>query len=106
MRNQLPEMISQHEFRAVVVAPTERDAELICNLLTAREISCVNSHTTADALVELKMGAGAVIIAEEALGLSDIDRWSQAIADQPSWSDLPIVILTHGGKADSPSEKR
>jgi signal transduction histidine kinase len=51
------------------------------------------------------MGAGAVIIAEEALGVSDIDRWSQAIADQPSWSDLPIVILTYAGKADSLSEK-
>jgi signal transduction histidine kinase len=97
MRNQLPEMISQHEFRAVVVAPTGRDAELICNLLTARGISCVNSHTTADALVELKMGAGAVIIAEEAIGVSDIDRWSQAIADQPSWSDLPIIVLTFAG---------
>jgi signal transduction histidine kinase len=98
MRNELPEVISQHELRAVVVAPTGRDAELICDLLTARGISCVKSHTTADALVESKMGAGAVIIAEEALGVSDIERWSQAITNQPSWSDLPIIILTFAGR--------
>jgi signal transduction histidine kinase len=90
--------------RVVVVAPTGRDGTLIRNLLTTRGIACVNSHTSAEALCELMSDAGAVVIAEEALGAFDLEQWANAIANQPSWSDLPIIVLTFAAGHDSQNQ--
>ncbi|WP_260739447.1 sensor histidine kinase [Tunturiibacter lichenicola] len=41
---------------------------------------------------------GSLLIAEEALGVSFVLHLRKLIKDQPSWSDLPILILTAGGR--------
>jgi signal transduction histidine kinase len=48
----------------------------------------------------LNEGAGAVLIAEEALAAGEHDELSRYIAGQPSWSDLPLLVLARAG-ADS-----
>ena len=96
----------EYELRVLVIAPTGRDSELIGNLLTSKGISCVPSPTAAMARIELKMGAGAVILADEVLTLTDIAEWAAQLAEQPSWSDLPLVLLTVGGAVDQESQKR
>jgi len=100
-------MISrEHELRVLVVAPTGRDGVLISNLLASNSIPCVHSLTAEMARSELRIGAGAVILAEEGLAPSDIAEWAAQIADQPSWSDLPLILLTLTGKVDRESQKR
>jgi len=100
-------MISRdRELRVVVVAPTGRDGLLICNLLASKSILCVSSPTAEMAQIELKKGAGAVILAEEGLNLPDIAEWAAQIADQPSWSDLPLILLTLTGEVDQESQRR
>jgi signal transduction histidine kinase len=88
----------EDELRVLVVAPTGRDCELICNLLASKEIVCIAPHTAEEARVKSAVGAGAVILAEEVLTQSDIDEWSSLIARQPSWSDLPVILLTIPGE--------
>ena len=90
--------ILERELRALVVAPTGRDSELICQLLTSKGILCVAPPTAEAARVESDIGAGAVILAEEVLTLADISEWASRIAHQPSWSDLPIILLTIPGE--------
>ncbi len=100
-------MTSQEdEFRVLVVAPTGRDGPLICNLLTGKDISCVPVYAAVTARIESKMGAGAVILAEEGLTLTGIDEWAELISEQPSWSDLPIILLTVAGEVDRESQRR
>ena len=100
-------MISrEHELRVLVVAPTGRDGLLICNLLASKSIPCVHSLTAEMARIELNIGAGAVILAEEGLTLPDIAEWAAQIAEQPSWSDLPLILLTLTGKVDQESQRR
>ena len=100
-------MISrEHELRVLVVAPTGRDGVLISNLLASNSIPCVHSLTAEMARSELRIGAGAVILAEEGLAPSDIAEWAAQIAAQPSWSDLPLILLTLTGKVDRESQKR
>ena len=96
----------EHELRVLVVAPTGRDGLLICNLLTSKGISCVAFPTAEMARIELKMGAGAVILAEEVLTLPGIDEWAAQIAEQPSWSDLPLILLTVAGEVDRESQRK
>ncbi len=89
-----------------MVAPTGRDGPLICNLLTSKGISCVAVSSAVTARIESKMNAGAVILAEEALTLACIDEWAELIAEQPSWSDLPVILLTDAGEVDRESQRK
>jgi signal transduction histidine kinase len=88
----------EHELRVLIVAPTGRDSELICHLLAGKGIVCVAPRTAEAARVESDVGAGAVILAEEVLTLADISEWASRIARQPSWSDLPVILLTIPGE--------
>lgn len=92
--------MTSHEVntRAVVIAPTGRDGELICDLLGSHNIRCVLSASAAIATREVEAGAGVVIIAEESLTMPEIALWSQQISEQPSWSDLYLIILTMSGE--------
>lgn len=45
-------------------------------------------------LIGIKAGAGAVFLAEEALSGPSLDDLATWVARQPSWSDLPLVVLT------------
>lgn len=88
----------EDELRVLVVAPTGRDSELICSLLTSKGIPSIAPPNTEAARVESDIGAGAVILAEEALTQADISEWASRIVRQPSWSDLPVILLTVPGE--------
>lgn len=90
----------ESEFRVLVVAPTGRDGPMMCDLLTSSGISCSSFPTSEMARSEVNAGAGAVIRAEEVLTLPDIAAWVAQLDEQPSWSALPVIILTVGGAVD------
>ena len=94
------------DLRVLVVAPTGRDGLLICNLLANKGISCVAVSSGLAARIEAKVNAGVVILAEEALTLAGIDEWAELIAEQPSWSDLPVILLTDAGEVDRESTRK
>ncbi|MFI5228180.1 MAG: sensor histidine kinase [Gemmatimonadales bacterium] len=45
----------------------------------------------------IHLGVGAVIVAEEALVLDARDALVRALEHQPSWSDVPLIVLTAEG---------
>jgi len=96
----------EHESRVLVFAPTGRDGVLICNLLASKGISCSNLPTVEIARLELKMGAGVVVLAEEGLTPTDIAEWAAQISEQPSWSDFPLILLTVSGEVDRESQRK
>ena len=90
------------EKRVLILAPFGRDAELSCAAL--RGVDCQIVASLDELLLELERGAAALLVAEEALN-HDIAPLADFIAGQPSWSDLPVLVLTQRG-ADSPSALR
>ena len=79
----------------VVYAPTGRDSVLISQMLdeTRQAASAVGSmEQCCDALGD---DAGAVILTEEAITPDTLARLLARLAEQPSWSDLPLIILTY-----------
>ena len=87
--------------RVLLLLGTSRDAKLTCELLERVRINCLACHSTEDLRYQLALGAGAVLIAEECLHLGGTQEMLQRVVDQqPSWSDLPILILARSG-ADS-----
>ncbi len=82
----------------LLVAPSGRDGELICNLLAGHNISCLVFPNSREARKGMETGVGVVIIAEEALPQPEIDLWVALVREQPSWSDLFFILLTIPGE--------
>src|SRR5471032_576434 len=66
----------------------------------------VISRDLAQLCSELEYGAGLLLISCEALLGADLAPLLRLIEQQPAWSDLPIVLLTHHGGPDQPPSSR
>jgi signal transduction histidine kinase/CheY-like chemotaxis protein len=86
--------------RLLVLAPTSKDASLIKGLLASAGISMAICATFDALLQELGGGAAGTLVSEEALSLVNTETLGKVLAQQPPWSDLPVLVLTHQG-ADS-----
>ncbi len=80
--------------RVLIVAPVGRDAELIAAQLRAAGLASDVCADVRSLCGELASGAGAIIITEEALGPDSAAMLMAVLADQPPWSEIPLIILT------------
>jgi signal transduction histidine kinase len=89
--------------RVLILAPTGKDAVLAADALR-REGICPSICEDLDQLnYEVRRGAGALLLAEEALIARELPPLVETISRQPPWSDLPILIFT---KSDNFQENR
>jgi len=91
-------MTTPAEQRTLVLAPTGKDAALICAALNHARIANEVCRNAAELAEQCRHGVGAVLVAEEGLNKPASRRLMQDIVErQPSWSDLPVVLLAKGG---------
>ena len=86
------------ERRLLILAPVGRDAALISGAL-GPAVSCVACSSLGQLIDEARRGVAALLVAEEALAEAD-GSLAELLAQQPPWSDLPLLLLTRSG-ADS-----
>src|SRR5436309_410394 len=91
-----PDRASRQE-RVLVLAPTAKDARLCQSILDGAGIVCAACPDLATMCQELGMGAGAVVVTEEALNPNGLMRLAEALGRQPPWSDLPVLVLAREG---------
>lgn len=89
---------SAAELRILVVAPTGRDGQLICEALTRGGFDALCCTSLQGAAEELSKGAGVLLIAEEALDRPGGQFLSAVLEAQPPWSDISVLVLTTGGE--------
>lgn len=82
---------------ALLLAPMGRDATVLQQLLQEVDIPCSRCESIADMAARLSDKTTFAIIAEEVLISADLEAIAGWIGAQPSWSDLPIIILTKRG---------
>ena len=79
-------------------APTGRDAALTVDILRRWELNA-KSRPDIDSLCEgIISGVGVVLLAEEALTVDARERLLAVLGKQPSWSDVPLILLTAEGE--------
>jgi signal transduction histidine kinase len=78
----------------VVHTPTGRDGVLVAELLGSQGYTVRRSSSATELGELLDDAVGAVVLAEEGLQQDAARILSGHLASQPSWSDLPIIILT------------
>lgn len=94
-------MISKPEQRVLICTPFGKDAQLTVAVLEGAGLSCFVCKDLAEMVRELDQGVGAVLTTEEVLHTPASALFRAFIARQPSWSDLPVMVLTVPG-SDSP----
>jgi signal transduction histidine kinase/ActR/RegA family two-component response regulator len=81
--------------RVLVLAPTAKDAEVTASLLTRAGIAVTICESAARLIDEISLGAGAVLMTEEALGAKGADELVRVLKQQSAWYKIPLVILMH-----------
>lgn len=86
------------ESRILVLAPTGRDGRLAVEVLLREGIAAYAASDLTDLRLRMQEGVGALLIAEEALVHGDAERFVGELRIQPTWSDIPVVLMTSGGE--------
>ncbi|MFL1553041.1 response regulator [Pseudomonas sp. D47] len=86
--------------RAIILAPMGRDGSLALMMLNQAGYSGIIATHLANLCEALEHGAGLLVIADEALRGVDLEPLLEYLHQQPAWSDLPIVLMTHHGGSE------
>ncbi len=78
----------------LVLAPTGRDSTLTCSLLGRAEVECKPCADFNELMQEIVLGAGGAAIAQEAFTAENVDQLAALLQNEPTWSDLPLLVLT------------
>nr|WP_262415996.1 ATP-binding protein [Pseudomonas fluorescens] len=81
-----------------------RDSQIALMILNEAGYGGMITPDLATLCTQLEPGAGLLLIAAEALRGPEMEALLHYLEQQPAWSDLPIVLLTHhGGQEQGPS---
>lgn len=83
----------------MVLSVTQRDAELTLSFLSRAEISGERCTDVPSLVENLKDGCAALVIAEDAVDADSVQTLAVALGEQPSWSEIPIILITGSGEA-------
>jgi signal transduction histidine kinase len=86
--------------RAIILAPLGRDGSLALMMLNEAGYSGVVASNLTMLCEALELGAGLLVIAAEALRGVDLEPLLEHLHQQPAWSDMPIVLMTHHGGSE------
>jgi PAS domain-containing protein len=89
--------VQSDEKRVLLLAPTARDGEITRSLLAKAGLTCVVCENLKHLVKELHVGAGVVLLTEEAITGEGIADLLATLDKQPSWSDLPVVMMMRQG---------
>jgi signal transduction histidine kinase len=82
--------------RVLILTPIGRDAELARSVLQQDRRASQICSSVEDLCEKLGEGAGAAVIADEALNVTNVRSLAEWVQGQPAWSDFPFIILTVG----------
>ncbi len=88
------------EERVLIVAPVGQDASAMATRLDAAGFYSRVCNDLTECSREVVAGAGALVLTEEALELSQFSALLNTLKAQPPWSELPLIILTTAGESN------
>ncbi len=96
----MPANVSELESRILLYTPIGKDAQMAEKVFLSAGIKSAVCHDFPELLKQLALGAGAILTVEEALAAGALAPLAMYVARQPTWSDIPVLVMTHQG-ADS-----
>lgn len=90
----MKEPVEEFDRRVLILAPQGKDAVLAANVLRRDGLGSRKCDDLMALCDEWKRGAGALLMAEEALQIRELPVLAESLSRQPAWSDVPIIVLT------------
>ena len=81
------------EERVLILAPTGRDAPMLATALRGAGLAATVTASMPRLTMEMRAGAGVLVVAEEAFDGDAIRLLAAALDAQPPWSDITVVVL-------------
>lgn len=81
------------ESRLLIYAPTGKDGRLLADVLERAQMNCYVCKGFDEAFEEMGKGAGAIVLADEALTIEFLKTVGPFLDNQPTWSDFPFLVL-------------
>ena len=99
----MPGLAGNRRWPVLVLAPVVGDVEAIGHVLTGGGFFVKACADVESFVASITDEAGAVVVTEEALArVGTIEQLGAALARQPDWSDLPVILLAgQGANEDS-----
>jgi signal transduction histidine kinase len=94
------------EYRILIHAPVGKDARLIAELLGRAGIGCSICAHPVQVAAELGRGAGALMVADEAITPEFLRAMGHFIEHQQGWSDLPVLVMSRREAASAGLQHR
>ncbi len=92
-------------YRVLILPHTRRDGDVASALLRRSGIACEVLDSAATLALALREPVGAVVVTDAALRDPHFDRVTAALGGQPTWSDIPVVLLGHTATASAAAER-
>src|SRR5215212_8196867 len=88
------EPIAAIEGRILLLAPTRKDAAAAGNVFATAGLALTLCDDLAGLCAEIERGAAVAIVPDEAIMGDREGRLRRLLAEQPPWSDFPLIVLT------------
>jgi len=85
--------------RVLVVAPVGDDNDAIAALLGNEGLVTRVCRGIEECTRQIVAASGALLLTEEALESTHLPDLLQLLKEQPTWSELPVIVLTSGGES-------
>ena len=89
------------ENRLLIYTPTGKDGRLIEGVFNRADLECFRCIHISDVIEQINIGAGALMIADEALSNDFLNAINPFLKNQKSWSDFPFLVLRREGRDTS-----
>ena len=83
----------------IIMAPVGQDATAMAALLEAEGFEIRICQDLKEGSRQIGIGAGALLLTEEALELPAVSNLLEVLQAQAPWSEVPVIILTSGGES-------
>jgi signal transduction histidine kinase len=83
----------------IIIAPIKQDAAAMAALLSAEGYKTQTCEFVDEVSKQTMARAGTLVLTEEALESPHVSQFLNVLRRQPSWSELPLIILTSGGES-------
>ena len=85
--------------RVLIIAPVGDDDAAIAALLGDKGLETRIYRGIEECTRQIIAASGALLLTEEALESPQLPGLLQVLREQPTWSELPVIVLTSGGES-------
>src|SRR5689334_5239689 len=87
----------------LLLTPTGRDAQVAARVLEKVDVITKVCSDLVELAQQLDESTNALLVAEEALIPDELIVLVEALARQPPWSDIPVIVLTSSSGSEDVS---